>query len=262
MHPGRAWLGTAVAAALVPASPAAANLITYDCGGLGAVAVVDEGPGDSDPAVGAIEHAFSCDVDTVGFAWHGEGTLVGVFGPPDSAQSEIVSLVIENTRGNVNPSTFRFGHVFETPLGPPPPLHSARLAGHFDNDSGTVNGALLFYSATVSNVSSELAVILSGVFPGDGVPVSGAAPIPFADADGGASLVAPISHEVLFTFYLDSPGDAVVFGDGEGFDVEAAPIPEPSTAALLAVGLGALAARARARAAAGRRRPRREAASR
>ena len=211
-----------------------ANFIRYQCGALDAVEIVDDGVGDADPAVGAIEHAFSCDVIGGAGSWHAEGTLIGVFGPPDSATTSISNLTIENTGGNVNPGQFLFDHLWESPLGPPTPQHSASLDGHFDNPSGTVNGARIDYTASVINLGGEVETILMGAFPLVGFSSSGPAPIPFSGDGGPVELLTPIQHQMLITFYLDSPGDSIVFGDGEGFSAEAAPIPEPGT--LLLVG--------------------------
>ena len=231
--------------ALLCAAPASANLISYQCGLLDPVVVLDGDAGDADAADDAIAHSFSCDVVTDDFAWHAEGTLVGVFGPPDLATTTIAELLIINTAGNVGGQTFDFEHVFQSPLGPPEPLHSASLSGHFDNAGGTLNGGLLSYTASVANLSAESAVILTGIFPPDGIPAVGVAPIPFADAGGGVSLLTPISHRLFLSFYLDSPGDSIVIGEGEGFGAEAAPIPEPGTGLLLAASLAGIALRAR-----------------
>jgi len=214
-----------------------ANFIRYQCVGLDAVAIVDDGVGDADPTVDAIEHAFSCDVIGGDFSWHAEGTLIGVFGPPDSATTSISNLTIENTGGNVRAQQFLLDHVWQTPLGPPTPQHSASLDGHFDNASGTVNGARIDYTATVFSVSGAAATILTGAFPLVGFSTSGPAPIPFSDDGGPVELLTPIQHKLDIRFYLDSPGDSIVFGDGEGFGAEAAPIPEPGTLSLVATTL-------------------------
>ncbi len=235
------------AASLCFAAPASANLIRYQCGALASVEVLDGGAGDADAAADAIEHSFSCDVVTDDFAWHAEGTLVGIFAAPDQATTAITELLIINTAGNVGGQSFDFEHVFQSPLGPPAPLHSASLSGHFDNAGGTLNGGLLSYTASVSNLSSETEVILTGIFPADGIPAVGAVPIPFADAGGGVSLLTPIRHRLSLTFYLDSPGDSIVIGEGEGFGAEAAPIPEPATGLLLASALAGIAWHARLR---------------
>ncbi len=52
-------------------------------------------------------------------------------------------------------------------------------------------------------------------------------------------------YRLFLSFYLDSPGDSIVIGEGEGFGAEAAPIPEPGTGLLLVASLAGIALRAR-----------------
>jgi len=213
-----------------------ANFVSYQCGLEPPVFVVDQDPGDDDAAEDRIEHSFACDVDAGVGAWHAEGTLLGVFGPPDTAGTELRNVTIENTAGNVQAQLFRVEHVFQSPLGPPPPLHTVVIAGHYDSfASDTVQGAKLNYDAFVYALDGSFETILSGRFPADGSIINGPAPIPFADAGGPVSINTPIRHRLDLLFYLDSPGDAIVFGEDEGFDAESNPIPEPGTGLLLLV---------------------------
>jgi hypothetical protein len=143
--------------------------------------------------------------------------------------------MIVNTAGNVNAQQFDFSHMWQSPLGPPAPEHFAQIAGHFDNITGTVNGTRLQWGADVHNLGGDVENIMSGVIPEKGFNVSGPAPIPFADEGGPVTILTPIRHSILLNSYLDSPGDSIVIGEGESFDVEAIPIPEPAAALLAAV---------------------------
>jgi len=210
------------------------NFVSYQCGVGAPVVVLDQSPDDDDAAEDSIMHSFDCDVDAGVGTWHAEGTLIGIFGPPDTATTKIAQMTIENTGGNVQAQVFKFDHVFQTPLGPPPPLHTAVIAGHFDSfASATVQGAKLNYEMYVDSVDATFETILNSRFPADGSIITGPAPIPFAEEGGPVTIDAAIRHRTMMTFYLDSPGDAIVFGEDEGLDVDANPIPEPGTGLLL-----------------------------
>lgn len=213
------------------------NEITYQCSGLGAVLVPDNAAGDSDPALNHLRVEFDQTVVAGGFSWRATGTLIGIADPPFGAQAttRLENLTIQNLAGNVGGQMFSFTHTFPQ-LGPPLPVNTFSLTGHFDSlvTPGLLEGGRLAYTASVTWLGG-----IESLGGGDTGHVSGAAPIPFAFAGGPVSPIHPTAHSALLTFYLDSPGDAILMGGGEGWDIEAAPVPGPASVMVFAcAGLG------------------------
>jgi hypothetical protein len=210
---------------------ARANEITYQCLGLAAVTVHDGDAADDDPLASHVLVHFDQTVVGFGFSWRATGTLIGIADPPFSASAttRLEDLTIQNLEGNCNDQIFTFSHTFPQ-LGPPLPVNNMSISGHFDNldTPGWLNGGFLSWSAWVT-------------WPGGTEPlgggatgfIGGPAPINFAGAGGPVAVIHPTAHNASMLFYLDSPGDAILMGEGEGWDMDA--VPAPGTCVLLVV---------------------------
>ncbi len=220
------WRAVAlVGGAGVPTGLAArGNVIQYQCGVLAPVVVADGDPEDLDPAERHIRVNFDCTVVAGINSWRARGTILGIADPPviGGATTSLTDLTIENLTGNVNGHMFQFAHSFFQ-LGPPAPENSFDLSGHFDNvlHPGILNGARLDYVAQVVALGGAVTPIGAD---GTGVQ-AGAAPIPFAFEGGPVVVFHPIEHRGEMIFYLDSPGDAILVGEGEGWNIQAVPAP-------------------------------------
>ncbi len=209
------------AAAPLATSPAMGQMssISYSCGGAAPTVVVDNGALDLDPAVGSIVHQFDCTVAVGIMRWRATGELRGTLDWPVAATTSLTGLTIQNLEGNVAAQVFEFQHEWLPPLGPPLIGTWGSLEGVFDSvtSPGWVNGASLTWATSVRQ-SPVWHPVMGGFAAG-----VGAAPIPFSDEGGPLVLAHPDAHKVFLMFYLDSPGDAILMGAGDGIFIEKGP---------------------------------------
>ena len=227
-------ISTAIAVTgLLAAGSVQANLIKIECLGEAPLFVADGDPVDLDPLADRIRVEFDIERDDGVNIWRATGTAIGIFDPSQNATTRLENTTIRNVQGNVH-GFFFLTHTFQSPLGPPDPDNNADISAHFDNVNapGYLNGAgLTYWTRVVPLGGAPVVVDTAGWFN-----LSGAAPIDIAHAGGPVNVLRPIEHQLELNFYLDSPGDALIIGEGEGIDIEAAPVPAPS-AWLAAAGL-------------------------
>ncbi|MHC5114616.1 MAG: hypothetical protein ACYTGP_09335 [Planctomycetota bacterium] len=204
----------ALAAAMLPATAAIANEITYQCFPNGPMTVADGAGLDLDPAPDVIRVAIDCMANLGGGnIWRAQGTLVADASVPDNETTTFEDLTIWNESGNIAGGHFAVSHFYGYPTGNHNDV-SASVHGHFDNLNapGFLGGAQLTYSV---NVDWGTAIFTDQILAGATPWEFGVAPIPFGSDGLPFNFYVPHRHKLDFIFYLDSPGDAIFFGDGD-----------------------------------------------
>lgn len=209
-----------VTAFLVGAPFAHANTLRYKVGPLPFATVADGSSADLDPAADAIRILINRTVTVGGATYRVSGYVSAVASPPVTGKPALIveSLQIRNMAGNVIAGTLVVEHQFSANDNI---TYNDSLSGEFDNvvAPGWLNGGSLAYTSRIrSAVGGSWKTVASG-FTG---MQAGAAPIPFAFAGGPVNHKKVDRQEQSFTFYLDSPGDAILIDKTDGCEFSAA----------------------------------------
>lgn len=228
----RLTLGQAaiIAVTLLIARPAVAGYsVDVYIDGVFSYAVLDNAAGDSNPAVGDIEHHFL--LTDVANRWQAEGDVLALGGfdgvPPVS--TVVTDTLIEKIANvPIFSGELDFIHHY---AASGLQSHSASIDGVFDNTvNHEVGGTSLLYQASVTGY--DLGTFATGIYSGPG-------PHPFMGGVGPVVTPTTIEHHMHMQFYLDTLGDSIeLFNSAEIHTV-----PEPVGLGLILMAAAAWSAR-------------------